>query len=71
MIPLVTFDPDDGTIRLYASHEAESPALFEMDTEQTRELIAMLVSSIADIERDPDRLELLFDELMIRARRVR
>lgn len=71
MIPHVTFNPIDGTIRLYASPDAPPPPLFKMDTEQARELIAMLVGSISAIERDPDRLELLFAELLARARRSR
>jgi hypothetical protein len=68
MIPHVTFNPSDGTIHLYETADSPS-AIFEMDTEQTRELIAMLVGSIARIEHDPDRLELLFTELLARAKR--
>lgn len=63
MIPHVTHDQE--TIRLYAGPE-DRLAIFEMDTEQARELIVMLVGSIAHIEGGTDRLALLFDELVDR-----
>jgi hypothetical protein len=72
VIPHVTFNPESGTIHLYRDVELTRPALFDMDTEETRELIAMLVGSIVRIEGkgEVDRLVLLFDELLVRARKV-
>lgn len=69
MIPFVTYDPHAGVIRLYAAPNALGPATFEMDPEQTRELIAMLVGAIVAIEHDPARIELLFAELLDRAKK--
>jgi hypothetical protein len=68
MIPYVTFNPEAGTISLSASSTAPPPALFEMDPEQTRELIVMLVGSIVRIEGDVERIAMLFDELLSRGR---
>lgn len=67
MIPFVTYDPD-GSIYLFDSPTAPAPALFRMDTKQARELVAMLVDSIASIERDGPRIELFLAEQLERAR---
>lgn len=65
-IPYVTYNPATSIIYLYDSPEQSSPASFQMDSEQCRELIVLLVTSIVHIERKTDRIKLLFDELLQR-----
>lgn len=67
-IPHVTHNQE--TLFLYAD-PSSYPPLFEMDPEEARELLAMLVGSIAYIEGGTDRLALLFDALLERYRTPR
>jgi hypothetical protein len=68
-IPFVSCSPSTEKVLIYKGPRKQSP-LFEMDTEETRELVTMLVGSIVMIEKDPKRIELLFNELLLRAKKV-